>query len=199
MPYDAPMPTEDIKLIERWIAAGASEAQCIPDDGPGCICQVVTECGGNGTPRCGGAELHGAVHQRGLSVKRRDHRRGAGRRGRDRARLSPVRAGRDQTCTSCHLSPSGGGLLNENGYQVAEQISQFDTNPQFFYDKLGLPDWLQLGGDARGQMGFIRSPQDTFDAFPMQLDVYAAATYKAFSLHVTVGYRPPEYGNEAAT
>ena len=22
---------------------------------------------------------------------------------------------RDQTCTGCHLSPSGGGLLNENG------------------------------------------------------------------------------------
>src|SRR5678815_1335285 len=28
---------------------------------------------------------------------------------------------RDQTCTSCHVSPAGGGLLTENGYNVAER------------------------------------------------------------------------------
>ena len=32
MPYDEPLPLEDIKLIERWIADGAAGAQCTPGD-----------------------------------------------------------------------------------------------------------------------------------------------------------------------
>ena len=28
--------------------------------------------------------------------------------------------GRDPTCTGCHVSPAGGGALNENGIAVAE-------------------------------------------------------------------------------
>ena len=31
---------------------------------------------------------------------------------------------RDQTCTNCHVSPSGGGLLTENGYNVADVQNQ---------------------------------------------------------------------------
>jgi hypothetical protein len=106
---------------------------------------------------------------------------------------------RDQTCTACHLDPAGSGLLSENGYAVAEQMSQFGTSPDFMYGKLKLPDWLVLGGDLRDMQGFSRTPQDVLVWFPMQLDVYAAATYKTLSLHVTAGYRPPQYGNEAKT
>ena len=29
---------------------------------------------------------------------------------------------KDQTCSSCHLSPAGGGLLSENGMATAESI-----------------------------------------------------------------------------
>jgi len=36
MPYDAPMPSEDIQLIVDWINAGASGAQCIPGQGDVC-------------------------------------------------------------------------------------------------------------------------------------------------------------------
>ena len=31
MPYDAPMPEADIRLIEKWIAEGALGAQCVPN------------------------------------------------------------------------------------------------------------------------------------------------------------------------
>ena len=49
---------------------------------------------------------------------------------------------RDQTCTGCHISPAGGGLLNENGLTTAEAISQWGTAPEFFYGKIPTPSWL---------------------------------------------------------
>jgi len=38
MPYDAPMPNEDIRFLENWIAAAAPGAQCNPNvpGGMGC-------------------------------------------------------------------------------------------------------------------------------------------------------------------
>ena len=61
---------------------------------------------------------------------------------------------KDSTCSSCHLSPAGGGLLSENGMATAEALSQFGTAPEFFYNKLPLPNWLVLGGDFRGAGGY---------------------------------------------
>ncbi|HEX5060713.1 MAG TPA: hypothetical protein VFV99_15195 [Kofleriaceae bacterium] len=106
---------------------------------------------------------------------------------------------KDQTCTSCHLSPSGGGLLNENGANVAEAMSMFGQNPAFMYGAIETPDWLSLGGDLRGQWGYLQAPQRYLIGFPMQLDAYAAATKNNFSLHATVGYRTHQEGNEALT
>ena len=100
---------------------------------------------------------------------------------------------RDQTCSDCHISPSGGGLLSENGFQVAESFSQWGTAPQFMYDKIPVPTWLELGGDLRGATGFFSSPDNNFVAFPMQADVYARANYKGFSLEVTAGARPAQW------
>ena len=107
---------------------------------------------------------------------------------------------RDQTCTGCHVSPAGGNLLNENGYAVAESKSQLGTAPEFMYGKIPTPDWLVLGGDLRGAAGFLKTPENALGAFPMQIELYAAATFgKQFSLHATVGSRPARVGNEAAT
>jgi hypothetical protein len=107
---------------------------------------------------------------------------------------------RDQTCSSCHLGPEGGGLLNENGDVFAENNSQYGQSGAFFYDKFKLPSWLTLGGDLRGAYGYDRTPQQYLVAFPMQLDLYASAKFaKHFRFTVTAGYRPPEVGNEAAT
>jgi hypothetical protein len=106
---------------------------------------------------------------------------------------------RDQTCTSCHTSPAGGGILTENGYAVAESTSQYGTPPEFMYGKIPMPSWLALGGDLRGVCGPIRTPQDVFTCFPMQADLYAEAKYKGISLHVTAGYRPSQWNNTAVT
>jgi hypothetical protein len=46
---------------------------------------------------------------------------------------------RDQTCTSCHLAPSGGGLLNENGLNLSESFSQYGTKPEFLNAAWGPP------------------------------------------------------------
>lgn len=102
---------------------------------------------------------------------------------------------KDQTCSSCHLSPAGGGLLSENGMGTAEAISQWGTAPEFFYNKLPLPSWLELGGDFRSAAGYdVGGVQNRrFVVFPMQAEVTAAATYKQFSLHVTAGARDPKW------
>lgn len=106
---------------------------------------------------------------------------------------------KDQSCSGCHLSPAGGGLLSENGMTTAEAISQWGQAPELFYNKLGLPSWLALGGDLRSATGYdVASGVDhKFVVFPMQFDVYAAATYEGFSLHVTAGLRDPKYDQYA--
>jgi hypothetical protein len=96
----------------------------------------------------------------------------------------------DQTCTSCHISPAGGGLLTENGYNVAEATSQFGTAPEFMYGKVPQPSWLAFGGDFRGATGYVVTPDGAFTLFPMQADVYVHLTYNGFSLHLTGGARP---------
>lgn len=107
---------------------------------------------------------------------------------------------RDQTCTGCHLAPSGAGLLNENGLTTSETMSQFGTAPEFFYGKVPTPDWLVLGGDLRGGSGYIHAPENLLASFPMQVDLYVHAKLPAgLSLHITGGPRDTELGNEAAT
>ena len=106
---------------------------------------------------------------------------------------------RDQTCRGCHISPAGGGLLNENGLYVAEATSQFGTAPEFLNKLIRPPDWLTLGGDFRGAYGYLQTPEKSFDPIPMQAEVYANARFGDFTLHVTAGARPPEYKNESST
>lgn len=103
----------------------------------------------------------------------------------------------DPTCTSCHLSPAGGNLLNENGLMVAEAGSQLGTAPEFFYGKVPTPDWLALGGDFRASTGFISTPEKVLATFPMQLELYGAATFGQLSVHANVGGRPAQEGHPA--
>jgi hypothetical protein len=106
---------------------------------------------------------------------------------------------RDQTCSNCHISPSGGGLLSENGFIVAERTSQWGMAPEFMYDKLPLPYWLTLGGDFRGAFGYLHTPDDAYPLFPMQADVYVRGNYKGFSLQLTVGGRPPRWSSSGSS
>jgi hypothetical protein len=106
---------------------------------------------------------------------------------------------KDQTCTSCHISPAGGGLLTENGMLVAENISMFGTNPAFLNGAIDTPDWLTLGGDIRAMGGWLHAPQDYLLSFPMQGELYAAARRGQITAYVNVGMRPAQEGNESLT
>ena len=44
MPWDAPMPNEDIQYLENWIAAGAPGAQCDPARGMACNDKQLVKC-----------------------------------------------------------------------------------------------------------------------------------------------------------
>jgi hypothetical protein len=105
---------------------------------------------------------------------------------------------KDQTCSSCHISPAGGGLLNEQGLMTAEALSQFGTAPEFMYGKIKLPDALMIGGDFRGAYGYLQAPQRYIVGFPMQADLYVSAVWKAFRVYVTGGYQPSAYYNGVA-
>ena len=50
---------------------------------------------------------------------------------------------KDQTCTSCHLSPAGGLLLGENGLATADTISTSISRPRPGMAAVG-PSWLQI-------------------------------------------------------
>jgi hypothetical protein len=102
---------------------------------------------------------------------------------------------RDQTCTSCHISPDGAGLLNENGRSVAETISWKGMNPDFMYGKVSTPDWLELGGDLRGAAGFVDPGFASAAAYPMQVDMSGHAETHGFSANAVVGFR--SYNGEA--
>jgi hypothetical protein len=108
---------------------------------------------------------------------------------------------RDATCSACHVSPAGGGMLTENGMMIADSMSQWGTAPEFINGKVPLPKWLALGGDGRAVWGYLQTPQRYLLGFPMQIDLYAnvAIAPAHLTVHVTAGYRPPEYRNEAAT
>jgi catechol 2,3-dioxygenase-like lactoylglutathione lyase family enzyme len=107
---------------------------------------------------------------------------------------------REQTCTGCHVSPAGGGLLNENGLAVSESISQWGTPAEFFYGKIPAPSWLMLGGDLRGATGYVQTPEKLFASFPMQIEAYANALLgSGVSLRVVAGSRASQIGSESTT
>jgi hypothetical protein len=103
---------------------------------------------------------------------------------------------RDQTCSSCHISPAGGGLLNENGTNVSESISQFGTDGNFMYNAIPLPSWLEFGGDLRDSDGYLQTPEKYLVNIPMQADVYGTAAWGNFRIYLTGGYRPVGYGED---
>jgi len=104
---------------------------------------------------------------------------------------------RDQTCTSCHQSPAGGGLLDENGLAVAESTSARSGSAGFLYGAIEPPGWLSLGGDLRGAAGVVNPGKLGAAAYPMQAEVYASAGGDGFTLELTGGLRSPQDSGSA--
>jgi hypothetical protein len=106
----------------------------------------------------------------------------------------------DQTCTGCHIAPSGGGLLNENVLMTAETMSQLGTAPEFLNGAFELPSWLVLSGELRGSSGYLRTPEDSLVAFPMQAELSGTVKFSGVAVHAKGGYpglgAPPVFSRE---
>ena len=94
-------------------------------------------------------------------------------------------------CTSCHVSPSGGGVLTEYGRQLsAEALSTWSTEDEsaFLYKAVPTPQWLNIGGDLRAVEIYRNTPQVwAFRFLNMQEDLELAGTYDKFTADVSGG------------
>lgn len=95
-------------------------------------------------------------------------------------------------CNSCHVSPTGGGILTQYGRELSrELLSQGGTEEEslFAWNTIKTPDWLNLGGDLRGLIVFKDSPiAREGRAIPMQTDLEMVVSTKRFLIGGTVGY-----------
>jgi hypothetical protein len=95
-------------------------------------------------------------------------------------------------CTSCHVSPSGAGVLTLYGRQIASDALSMSSGPgesDFIYGAIKSPEWLNFGGDVRSVEIYRDTPQvDAFRFLVMQADLESAATYKQFTLDFTAGF-----------
>ncbi len=93
-------------------------------------------------------------------------------------------------CESCHVSPGGGGLLNDYGRDEAGSTISRRGDGRLLHGLWQPPGWLALGGDLRAATALKRqAPRTRALAFPMQADLYARAVTGAWSLNLTVGFR----------
>jgi hypothetical protein len=105
-------------------------------------------------------------------------------------------------CSTCHLSPSGGGAIT--GYArdaVGEDLSTFEGNGAFLHGAVSLPSRLSLGGDLRGALlaKDVQNPDgSTLAAFPMQAEINGAVKLpRSFSFYANVGLRGQVRDNDA--
>ncbi len=100
-------------------------------------------------------------------------------------------------CTSCHISPNGGGLLNEYGRQSSQAVlstwgSENEAKP--FYNLYNQPSWLDTGAFIRGVQTFQDNAavkQGNF--WGMQFDVEAAVRFgegDRFTADASIGISP---------
>jgi hypothetical protein len=94
-------------------------------------------------------------------------------------------------CTSCHVSPTGGGVLTAYGRELSGEIlstwkKDGETKFAYFVDS---PKWLSLGGDFRSIEVYRNTPTFLDARFIlMQTDLEAAVTYKTLTLDGSLGY-----------
>lgn len=92
-------------------------------------------------------------------------------------------------CSLCHISPTGGGLINDYGRsESSASISQFGGNGDFLYGVYKEPSWMKLGVDLRGAFLAKQQVDDPeYYLFPMQGDTYGWFRVADWSLYSSVG------------
>ena len=81
-----------------------------------------------------------------------------------------------ETCGRCHISPAGGGLLDDMGRFVAEDTAATEGDAAFLHGAIELPSWLAVGGNVRGALGGRDGGFGAgFATVPMQAEVLVGA------------------------
>ena len=107
---------------------------------------------------------------------------------------------REQTCGSCHLAPTGGGLLDDNGELTAEDDATWGGDPSFLQGAVTLPEWLRLGGDFRAAAGTADAGGGLAGAaFPMQAEFHGAITRGPLAVVADLGFTIPQDGGSPLT
>jgi hypothetical protein len=97
-------------------------------------------------------------------------------------------------CTTCHVSPNGGGLLTSYGRSLSKEIMSTwgrDGEEGLFqgaFKDEDLPEWLRVGGDARVIQTHMETNSVREGRFIwMQADLQTAVRLKALTLVGTIG------------
>jgi hypothetical protein len=103
-------------------------------------------------------------------------------------------------CSSCHVDPSGSGLLTAYG-RAQDQIviptlygkspEEVEPTPGILFGAVPLPDWLDVGLSFRGALNTVTTSQGTsFRDILMIGDLRFGVTPGPFIAVVTIGYVP---------
>ena len=101
-----------------------------------------------------------------------------------------------QQCSSCHVSPSGGGVLTEYGKGLSTQFATFDKESfgPSNYSAFKTPKNLLLGGNVRNL--YIKQEIGDFEReriFLMQADMELAIMFKNITVVGTAGVYNVDY------
>ena len=76
------------------------------------------------------------------------------------------------TCQTCHVSPTGGGVVSKYGKMTSEEFMSTWARPgeaSPLYGVVRLPHWIDIGGDARQvEIGKYTDQSDFKLKFQMQ-------------------------------
>lgn len=93
-------------------------------------------------------------------------------------------------CVSCHVSPTGGGLLTTYGRELSRELMSTwgrDGEAAFLYG-VQSPEWLLLGGDYRAVQMWLDNPTTTNVRYtPMQADLEAGVVTDKWAVVATLG------------
>ena len=97
-------------------------------------------------------------------------------------------------CTSCHTSPTGGGVLTRYGRELSREIlstwgTQNENESKFAYGLISPPEWLDLMGLYRSVYAYQKTPNRSQSKYIfMQNDLEAAVQVKNWYFVATAGY-----------
>ena len=97
-------------------------------------------------------------------------------------------------CTSCHVSPMGGGTLTPYGRALSSELVStwsYKGEEGFLHGLIKedkMPEWLMIGGDLRSVQTLKNTPAATEAKYiPMVEDIEAAVKVKKFTVDLEFG------------